>query len=321
MRTARPWTGLILGMLLGLAVAVLLQQEGVWPLDRLLVFGLVGLFGLLGTWLGRAGRAVANRFSMITPLLLGVLLLVVGAFGAGAASENGELNGPCTVTAQSSVPDETSVTDTSRNDPFRIDPNGTLSWQAQSSPPITDHNWEIYVGFAGFNIPIADGGDPNEGESPGSSDTITDLTAYIQEVTSATGQELRGVFEVGGFIATDGIDVCDGFGFVLLTSDGIFESTVSKVALALALLLLLLLLILFMRRHGGDAGFEEGSGDLSDLGEPDVDGAAAGGAAAAGGMTAAAEQDEVDDEEGGEEDPDAAPPSTDDGVSDDESQG
>jgi hypothetical protein len=268
-------------MILGLMIAIILQQEGIWPLDQLLVFGLVGLFGLLGSWLGRVGRASVGGFSMITPLLLALALIVVGALGAAAAGENGRLDGSCTVAAQSSV-DSTTVVDTSKSDPFDIDPDGSLSWQAASDPAITDHNWEISVEFAGFDIPMESGGDPNEAETPGNSDTIEDLTAYIQEVTNVSGQEVRGVFKVGGFIAQDTAVICDGFAFVRLTSDSPLESLVAKIAAGLALLSLLLLLTLLFRR-GDDTdvdftGDGPGAGDLDSAGVS----AAAGGTAAAG---------------------------------------
>ena len=281
MRSAHPWYGLILGMVLGLMIAIVLQQEGIWPLDQLLVFGLVGVFGLLGSWLGRIGREAANGFSMITPLVLALALVVVGALGAGAAGENGRLDGPCTVASESSV-DSTTVVDTSKSDPFDIDPDGSLSWQAASSPAITDHNWEISVEFAGFDIPIESGGDPNDDESPGNSDTIEDLTAYIQDVTSVSGQELRGVFNVGGFIAQEAVTICDGFAFVRLTSDGPLESLVAKIAAGLALLTILLLLTLLLRRGGADA-IEYGDDGTGSGGQETAGvSAAAGGAGAAG---------------------------------------
>lgn len=284
MRSARPWYGLILGMLLGLMIAVILQQEGVWPLDQMMVFGLVGLFGLLGSWLGRIGREAVSGFSMITSLLLALALVAVGALGVAAASENGRLTGPCTVAAQSSV-DSTTVIDTSKSNPFDIDPDGSLSWQAGSSPAITDHNWEISVEFAGFDIPMESGGDLNEDESPGNSDTIADLTAYIQDVTSVSGQEVRGVFKVGGYIAQEEVVICDGFAFVRLTTDGPLESLVSKVAAGLALLFILLLLTLILRRRGdGDLDFGDGagSGELSTADTAPATETLAGGAAGIG---------------------------------------
>ena len=61
---ARPWSGLFLGILLGLSIAVILQQAGVWPLDRLLVFGSAGVFGLIGILLTSGG--VGRRDSGIS---------------------------------------------------------------------------------------------------------------------------------------------------------------------------------------------------------------------------------------------------------------
>ncbi len=38
MRNAHPWLGFLVGLILGIAVAVILQQAGIWPLDQILVF-------------------------------------------------------------------------------------------------------------------------------------------------------------------------------------------------------------------------------------------------------------------------------------------
>ena len=55
-KSARPWSGLVLGALFGLALAVVLQQTGIWPLDRLLLFGSAGLFGLVLWYLTNVTR-------------------------------------------------------------------------------------------------------------------------------------------------------------------------------------------------------------------------------------------------------------------------
>ena len=162
---ARPWSGLLLGVLLGLSIAVMVQQAGVWPLDRLLVFGSAGIFGLLGILLTGWGRERVSGVSGVLPLLIAVLLLVWGATGLTQLNESGELNGGCTVEAQSDV-DTTVMTDTTRQDPFEIDPEGGLSWFATSPEPIMDHTWEIWVDVGGFAVVVADGGDTNTaGES------------------------------------------------------------------------------------------------------------------------------------------------------------
>ena len=44
----RPLTGALLGIVIGIAVAVLLQQQGVWPLDKITVFLLPAATGVIG---------------------------------------------------------------------------------------------------------------------------------------------------------------------------------------------------------------------------------------------------------------------------------
>ena len=193
-------------------------------------------------------------------------MIAYGGLGLVDVNQNGQLNGGCRVEAVSDV-DSTTVTDTSRQDPFDIDPEGGLDWGALSPGPIIDHTWEIHVEFGGFQVPIASGGDSNEGGSIGNADQIEDLTAYIEMVSIATGQELRGTFIVGGFIA--GTGACDGFGFVRFISEIPFESLVAKVAAALGLLALLLLLMLFLRRGSGGAEPDEAVAGTGPANEPE----------------------------------------------------
>lgn len=60
------------------------------------------------------------------------------------------------------------VTDTSREDPFRVDPDGGLSWVATSPGPIRDHFWKIYVDVGGFAVVVAD----NEEAEPNTSGDV-----------------------------------------------------------------------------------------------------------------------------------------------------
>ncbi|HET7846573.1 MAG TPA: hypothetical protein VFL72_03710 [Acidimicrobiia bacterium] len=242
---ARPWSGLLLGILLGLSIAVMVQQAGVWPLDRLLVFGSAGLFGLLGILLTGWGRERVSGVSGVLPLLIGVLLLVWGATGLTQLNESGELNGGCTVEAQSDV-DTTVMTDTTRQDPFEIDPEGGLSWFATSPAPIMDHTWEIWVDVGGFAVVVAEGGDPNSAGDLENQGDVPDLSVYVEEVTTVSGQVIRGVFEVGGNIEGTG-GACDGFAFVRLTSDP-FSTLVSQIAAGVALISLISLIAIAMRR-------------------------------------------------------------------------
>jgi hypothetical protein len=246
-KQARPWSGFFLGLLLGLAVAVLLQQAGVWPMDRLLLFGSAGLFALIGILMGGAGRERAGAFADIVPLVLAVALIGWGATGIADINESGEIIGGCTVQADSSV-DSTVVTDTNRQDPFQIDPEGSLSWVAASSAPITNHLWEIYVDVGGFPVVVAsnDEAEPNTDEDTENTGEVADISAYVAQVSDYAGLELDGVFEVGGSIEGDG-GACDGFGFVELTADPL-TTLVSQIAAVIGVLALIGLIVLVFNR-------------------------------------------------------------------------
>lgn len=246
-KQARPWSGFFLGLLLGLAIAVLLQQAGVWPLDRLLLYGSAGLFALIGILMGGAGRERVGAFASIVPLVLAVALIGWGATGIADINESGEVNGGCTVQADSSV-DSTVVTDTSRQDPFQIDPEGSLSWVAASPAPIINHLWEIYVDVGGFPVVVAsnDEAEPNTNEDTENTGEVADISAYVAKVSNYAGLELDGVFEVGGSIEGDG-GACEGFGFVELTADPL-TTLISQIASAVGLLALIGLLVLVLNR-------------------------------------------------------------------------
>jgi len=132
----RPLTGAILGTLIGLAVAVLLQQQGFWPLDKITVFLMPAVIGVIGLVLLSVKRVGAPG-PMIVAFIILIPMAAWGATGLGTVNEVGQLNGGCEVQAQTSVPDATSVTDTSKQDPFLIDPNGSLQWAA-TSPVVFD---------------------------------------------------------------------------------------------------------------------------------------------------------------------------------------
>jgi hypothetical protein len=247
-KSARPWVGFFLGALLGLSVAVILQQAGVWPLDRLALLGWTGLLALIGIFLASAGRDRVGPFNTILPLVLAVGLLGWGATGIAEIDESGEINGGCTVEATSSL-DSTVVTDTSRRDPFLIDPDGAMSWVATSPGPITNHFWEIYVEVGGFPVVVADNeeAEPNLDGDTENTGEVADLSAYIAEVSGATGLELDGVLEVGGNIEGEG-GACDGFGFVELTAAPL-STLVSQIAVGVGLLALIALLMMTFSRY------------------------------------------------------------------------
>lgn len=232
----KPLTGAILGVLFGLGIAVILQQQGIWPLDRITVFlvpAITGFVGMLLLTLGRPG----STFTYVVAILLLIPMAIWGALGFLEANEFGELNGGCEVIASSSVPDATTVTDSSRRGPFEIDPNGSLTWGAMSPTPFVDYDWEIWVDLGGVEVTIDSDHEDNEGMSEVNGDSIGNVGEYADARGIPAG-ELRGVYKVGGFAAT-----CDGFGFVKIISDPL-ETIASKVAAGVILLTLIVLVIL-----------------------------------------------------------------------------
>ncbi len=235
----KPLTGALLGIVLGLALAVVLQQAGVWPLDQITVFLVPALLGLLGLVMLSVGRK-GSTVTLVIALLLLIPMAIWGALGLGAINEKGELNGGCEVAAQSEV-DITNVIDTSRGDPFEIDPHGGLSWIARSPFPFVDYDWSLYAEIGGIQVGLDSGHEVNDGMSEINAGDVPDIEAYAAEHGVDISQ-LRGVFIVGGEAA----DTCDGFAFVLLTTSSPFETIASKIALALIVLIIIILIILMM---------------------------------------------------------------------------
>lgn len=277
----RPLTGALLGLVIGLAIAVILQQQGIWPLDRLTVFLLPAIVGLLGILLTSIGR-VGSKGTMVVALVLTLPLAAWGALGLGEINEKGELNGGCTVNAASDV-DSTTVTDTSRGDPFEIEPRGGLSWVATSPSAFDDYPWKIWTEIGGVQITLeSEDSENNDAGSQMNGDDVPDVTAYAN-ARGVSIDEIRGVIIVGG----DAAGTCDGFGFVSLTADP-FETLISQIALAIAILALIALLIaIFTGREAAAATATAGSSMAASSSESTADEVTATGAGTAAGLAAA----------------------------------
>lgn len=284
MKKQRPFAGLTLGLIFGLSMAILLQQSGVWPLDILTVFLLPALIALIFIMLATTGRVGSS-----TPLWIAVVIaaapLVYGLTGLGSINEQGELNGGCQVLAASDL-DTTIVTDTSRSDPFVVDPDGGLSWVASSPAPITDHVWDIYVVVGGFEFVVADGGDPNTDLDVDNLGDEPVLSGYVADLGIRSGEQIRGVYEVGGFIDGDG-GACDGFGFVEIRA-GFLATLIAKIAALIGILALLIFVILLFLKGDG-TGVAASSLDTS--GSPDSL-LSAGTTGTAGGLVAGQDREE-----------------------------
>ncbi|MCI0679348.1 MAG: hypothetical protein L0Z63_09960 [Actinobacteria bacterium] len=239
---ARPITGGILGVVAGLAAAVVLQQQGLWPLDKLTVFLFPGIVGLIGVLLTKLGRAAATA-SLTTMLVLLVAMVAWGATGIADIDEFGELNGGCQVIADSDL-DSTTVVDSSRRNPFLIDPQGGLSWAAMSPVVFMDYDWQMWVDLGGAQVELDSDHEDNEGGSVVNADDVPNITEYA-EARGIPIDQMRGVYKVGGFAAT-----CDGFGFVEIVSEPL-ETLAAKIAAGVGGLALILLLVAALTGRGG----------------------------------------------------------------------
>lgn len=231
----KPLSGAIIGILLGLAVAVILARQGVWPPDQLTIFLLPALTGLLAMTLLSIGR-LGSKATLVISLLILIPMAIWGAIGIGAINETGELNGGCTVTATSDV-DATTVTDTSRADPFRIEADGGLTWEATSPQAFTDYEWEIHTVVGGIPVPIESDTEPNEAGDVVNGGTV-DNVGVLAEARGIDLDLYSGVYQVGGSAAS-----CDGFAFVLIDVEGLDPITVGAIILIVLLVIILLVLL------------------------------------------------------------------------------
>ena len=232
---SKPLTGAVLGVLIGVATAIFLARQGIWPLDQLTLFFLPGILGLLGLLLLSMGRPSRGPFTLVVALLILVPMLLWGALGFGDLDESGELNGGCLVMATSDV-DSTTVTDTSKSNPFLIDPDGGLSWEATSPSVFQDYDWEIYVNIGGLPVTIESDHEANTAGDQDNEGEVDDVRA----LADSRGIDIdlyRGVYEVGGEAAT-----CSGFGFVEITGPGL--DLIALIALIVAITLLVILIVL-----------------------------------------------------------------------------
>jgi hypothetical protein len=230
-------TGTIVGILIGLTVAELLSRHGVWPIDQMTGFLLPAITGLAGLLLLTIGREGSYTTTIISLIIL-LPMLVWGALGVGDVNQNGEIDGGCTVTATSDL-DTTTVTDTSRGDPFQIAESGNLAWTATSPEVFEDYEWNLDVVLGGFALTVASGTEPNEAGDVENGNDVADIGVFAAERGIDLGF-YSGVYEVRGSAGT-----CDGFGFVRIVGDGL--DVVALIAWAVLALLLVPLGILFFR--------------------------------------------------------------------------
>jgi hypothetical protein len=185
-----------------------------------------------------------------------VPMLIWGALGFALINQNGEIEGGCRVFAASAV-DETDVLDTSRAEPFVIDPDGGLMWEASSPEVFADYEWEIQVVLGGIPLTIESDTEANSAGDQDNDGASPDVRAYAAE-RGIDIDTYVGVYQVAGSAAT-----CDGFGFVEILGEGL--DTISLVAIILLITFLVILIVLmFVGRAGTATAGQTGTIDVED---------------------------------------------------------
>jgi hypothetical protein len=179
-------------------------------------------------------------------MVVGGLVVVAGNVAMAQSLEGG-----CTVSATSDL-DSTDMTDATRSNPFEVDAEGTISWNATSPAAIRDHTWVINVDIAGFAVPVAKGGDPNTAGTLSSVDSksIPELVQRAKDQGTAGADlllGLRGIYRVFGNIT--GSSSCSGDAYVRIQGSPLTELP-GQVAAGVAVLGLILTMLSGVAKKG-----------------------------------------------------------------------
>ncbi len=193
----KPLLGAALGVALAFFVLLLLQQAGIVPPTRLIVFSVIGVCVSAGSL---ALTVTLLRPAAITVQAISLLLVAFSLTGIPAMGDHGRLDGGCDAFATSTTPDEARPADTSVGDPFDIDPGGTLNYRVTTPEPFPDWTYSASMDIGGFPVGIWGGQFPMETFGPvfeGTEDTAHD-TRILEDIT---GVKITGVYHLSGWIA------------------------------------------------------------------------------------------------------------------------
>jgi hypothetical protein len=175
---------------------------------------------------------------LVAVLALATMSLMVMATPAAA----GTLQGDCKAEKVSgdsfredgSDLDSKTVASATEETPFKIDPNGSVAWTAESDVPIENHTWRIGLVVGGFRTQFFTGGDPNSAKSQDSRGRVS-IKDRLEEIQfsqmSWVLDELNGKFEAWGDINGDDMASCVGTAWVEIDgSFGIFGLVAAGIA-------------------------------------------------------------------------------------------
>ena len=157
---------------------------------------------------------------VLTTLAIASMLTLV-ALPAAA----GTLDGSCDASAVSgdsfradgSALDSKTVATATEADPFKVDLDGSVAWDAASEVPLVDHTWAIGLVIGGTKAQFFSGGDPNTAQTQTSTGRVS-IADRLDEIQNTLMEwvigELNGKLEAWGRIeAADGT-FCDGTAWV-----------------------------------------------------------------------------------------------------------
>jgi hypothetical protein len=174
-----------------------------------------------------------------------VLLLAIAGPAAAADPAGANITGPCTVTAASSdasgsqLDTLTGPATSDPNNPFDVDPAGTVTWSG-TGPAITTGTYQLTI----YGLPVWSG-DIDNAEGKTSADGVLDLA----EILSVVPVDLVGVVEVSGSVSGTG-GSCSGSAWIKLGGDPV-TSVPGLVGLGAGIIGLLGVLSAFPGRHPG----------------------------------------------------------------------
>ena len=237
----KPVTGAIFGLFLGVVTVALLWQLGIFPPDRLVVFGLVAIITLISTFaLTQRVSLVRKRFVVVVvcaALLGGVALTGIPEFvGGGSLSEG------CTIEAKSSLTGSTGPAQTSAMSPFRAAVTDNVSWVASTDTSLTTGSNAGGMTIAGFQILLKTGTLQNP---TGAQELagVTDVQDLQNQLRDASGLVLTGAYQVFGYVhAVEG--GCDTIAYVDVPPASAFATPVLVGLWVLAGILFIVILIL-----------------------------------------------------------------------------
>lgn len=155
---------------------------------------------------------------------LAALVVVVGTMLALPAAA-GTMEGDCTASAISgdsfredgSPLDSKTVESATEANPFKVDLNGSVSWNARSDVPIENHTWSVGLTIGNLTPQFFSGGDPNTAKTQTSTGSVS-IKNRLNEIQNTLMEwvigELNGKLEAWGRIDGDDGRFCEGTAWV-----------------------------------------------------------------------------------------------------------